>query len=184
MLYKIKLLANRVYSTYFFKKNSVLLESSPIVLGSFPQIDNHGLLYIAKNVTFRTLRFRQRLRVYKDANLHIGENIFLNDGVNICATTSITIGANTKIGDLTYIYDSDFHQISPDKPVRRLAVSIGSNVWIGANCMVLAGSTIGNNTVIAAGSIVNSDLPADCLAAGSPARVIRYLDIPPGWIRQ
>ena len=168
---------------WHFERNGANLEALPIIIGLMPQLENEGNLHIAANVSFRAVRLRHRIRVWKTASLNIGENVFLNDGINICATLNISIGDHAKIGDQTYIYDSDFHQVSPDAPVRQAQVSIGNNVWIGANSMVLAGASIGDNSVVAAGSVVTGSILANCLAAGSPAKVIRTLTIPEGWVR-
>ncbi|MFX8075167.1 hypothetical protein ABTK71_19795, partial [Acinetobacter baumannii] len=83
---------------------------------------------------------RQHLTVQQNARLEIGRGSFLNDGVNICATTSVRIGHHAKIGDMTYIYDADFHEVAPGMPKRCAPVVIGNNVWIGARSMVLAGA--------------------------------------------
>ncbi len=85
---------------------------------------------------------------------------------------------------MTFIYDTDFHEISPDAPTRYSPVIIGGNVWIGANSMILPGAVIGDHTVVAAGSIVTGEIPAKSLAIGSPARVVKKLDVPDGWIRK
>jgi acetyltransferase-like isoleucine patch superfamily enzyme len=116
--------------------------------------------------------------------LEIGYSSFLNDGVNICATQSVRIGHHAKIGDMAYIYDTDFHEVSPDAPIKHAPVFIGNNVWIGAYSMVLPGAVIGDHSVIAAGSIVTCAIPTKSLAAGSPARVIRTLNVPDGWLRK
>jgi len=55
-------------------------------------------------------------------------------------------------------------------------ITIGNNVWIGAQCVILPGVTIGDNSVIAAGSVVNRDIPSGVLAAGNPCKVIREID--------
>jgi acetyltransferase-like isoleucine patch superfamily enzyme len=85
---------------------------------------------------------------------------------------------------MTYIYDTNFHEISPEKPTKNAPVSIGNNVWIGTKSIILPGSVIGDHCVIAAGSIVTGAIPAKSLAAGAPARVIKTLNIPDGWIRE
>jgi maltose O-acetyltransferase len=54
-------------------------------------------------------------------------------------------------------------------------ITIGNNVWFGGHCVVLSGVTIGDNAVIGAGSVVTKDIPAGAVAAGNPARVLRYL---------
>jgi acetyltransferase-like isoleucine patch superfamily enzyme len=60
------------------------------------------------------------------------------------------------------------------------AVRIGDNVWLGSKVTVTRGVTIGSNTVVGANAVVTSDLPANCIAAGIPARVLRYPDASPG----
>ncbi|MBP7051983.1 MAG: hypothetical protein KBE65_13295 [Phycisphaerae bacterium] len=78
------------------------------------------------------------------------------------------------------IYDCDFHEIDPilrnRGPGPNMPVEIGDNVWLGSRVMVLKGVTIGANSVVGAGSIVTTSLPANCVAAGVPARVIRTVD--------
>ena len=116
--------------------------------------------------------------------LEVGDDALFNDGIVLCAAKSIKIGHSVKIGDMVYIYDTHFHQVCPDEPLTEAPVSIGNNVWIGANSMVLAGASIGDHSVIAAGSIVTGAIPARSLAAGTPARVIRTFEVPDGWIRR
>ena len=168
----------------FLNNKGVRYDGLPSFFGRWPDISNEGKMRIGEKCSFRSFRLRHRIAVWKDAELQIGDGAFINDGVAICATQSIKIGSNAKIGDMTYIYDTDFHQVSPDTPTRHSPVSIGNNVWIGAHCMILAGSSIGDHAVIAAGSIVTGDIPARSLAAGSPARVIRTLAVPDGWVRR
>jgi acetyltransferase-like isoleucine patch superfamily enzyme len=152
--------------------------------GEIPDIQNQGRLVIGQNVSFRSYRLGQRVRVLTNATLHIGDKCFLNDAVTICSSKNIYIGKHTKIGDQVHIYDTDFHEVTPTSGVRQEPVHIGDNVWIGAKSMVLAGSRIGDNTVIAAGSIVTGEIPANCVAAGAPAKALKFFDVPPGWVRK
>lgn len=152
--------------------------------GIVPDIQNEGTFLLGCHVTFRSYRLRHRVRILPNANLHIGEKSFLNDAVTICATKSIYIGKHNKIGDQVHIYDSDFHEVAPEFGVHQEEVHIGDNVWIGAKCMILAGARIGNNSVIAAGSIVKGEIPSNCVAAGTPAKVLKYFEVPDGWIRK
>jgi maltose O-acetyltransferase len=94
------------------------------------------------------------------------------------AVREITIGDYTLIADYVAIHDTDFHELEPGLPVKTAPISIGRNVWIGRNAIVLSGVTIGANVVVAAGSVVTSDVPANTIVGGSPARVIRELRIP------
>lgn len=117
------------------------------------------------------------------AVLKIGNGVLINQGASICATSYIEIGDDTQIGDFTSIMDTDYHRMEPSVPVRVEPVIIGSNVWLGRNVIVLPGSKIGDHSVVAAGSLVRGDIPARVVVAGSPAKVIKSLDIPEGWRR-
>ena len=141
-------------------------------------------MVFAGSLNLRNYRTVQRFSVREGAVLHIGAGGYINDGVTICATRSVRIGNNVRIADQVFIYDTDFHPVSPDTPTRQLPVHIGHNVWIGAKAAVLAGTTIGDNSVIAAGAVVSGDIPANCVAGGVPAKVIRTFAAPPAdWAR-
>jgi acetyltransferase-like isoleucine patch superfamily enzyme len=107
----------------------------------------------------------------------VGENVGMS-GCTICAAERVSIGNDCLLGADVLIADTDFHPIDPDgrrwrkDGVRTAPVDIGDNVFIGARTMVLKGVRIGDNAVIGAGSVVTTDVPADAVAAGSPARVI------------
>lgn len=114
------------------------------------------------------------------AMISIGDNNQFSNNVSIIANERVTIGDNCLIGDQVMITDSDFHEISPaDRklgPGAVKPVSIGNNVWLGSRVVVLKGVSIGDNTVVGAMSLVTSPLPADCVAAGVPARIIKSLE--------
>jgi acetyltransferase-like isoleucine patch superfamily enzyme len=115
-----------------------------------------------------------------EAEIVIGQNSAFNNNTVLCAVKSIRVGNRCRIGDFVAIIDSDFHEIDPatrDNSVGLVKpVTIGDNVWIGSRAMILKGANIGNNSVIAAMSVVTSSIPANCVAAGVPARVIRKLE--------
>ena len=114
-----------------------------------------------------------------DATIVIGEANAFSNNVSIVANKQIIIGDRCAVGDCVTIYDCDFHEINPvtryhseglTKPV-----IIGNNVWLGSRVMVLKGVSIGDNSVVAAGSIVTKPIPNDCISAGNPAKVIRLI---------
>lgn len=115
-----------------------------------------------------------------EAEIVIGRNTIINNNTAVCAVKSIRIGNNCLIGDGVAITDADFHEINPATRNNSAGiikpVNIGNNVWIGSRVLVLKGANIGDNSVIAAMSVVNSDIPANCVAAGIPARVIRQIE--------
>ena len=100
--------------------------------------------------------------------LVLGERVFINTGSTIVANHRIEIGDDCLIGDLTAIFDTDFHPIEPSRPIRFAPVRLGINVWIGRAVTILPGVTIGDHSVIAAGSVVTEDIPAKTLAADVP----------------
>ena len=116
--------------------------------------------------------------------IKIGNNVSMS-GVTLYSFKRIEIGDYTTIGINTKVFDTDFH---PLDPTYRLANSddrehtlmketvIGKNVFIGGNALILKGVHIGDNTVIGAGSVVCKDIPANCIAAGNPAKVIKFFD--------
>lgn len=109
----------------------------------------------------------------RGASIQIGNNCGLS-GTVIGAAREITIGNNVKCGANTLITDTDWHDDDPrsgkDSPVK-----IGDNVWLGYGVKVLKGVTIGDNTLIGAGSIVTGDVPPNVIAAGIPCKVIRNI---------
>lgn len=116
------------------------------------------------------------------SKLEIGDNVGIS-GSTICASNSVTIGNNVLIGSGCLITDTDAHPI--DWRDRRegynektgiAPVKIGNDVFIGARCIILKGVTIGDRSVIGAGSVVVKDVPADCIVAGNPAKIVKDLN--------
>lgn len=142
-----------------------------------------GTVRTGKMLKVRNYVARSEIGAGPNAQLIIGDGVFINQGVSVVASQHIEIGAETMIGDFAAIYDSNYHQIDPDHPDVAAPVTIGANVWLGRGSIVLPGSKIGDHTVVAANSVVRGSLPARVLAAGNPAKVVRELNIPEGWRR-
>jgi len=108
------------------------------------------------------------------AAIEIGSNCGFSGTVIGCAT-KIVIGDDVMCGANTLITDTDWHsgdpRTGPDAPV-----IIGKNVWLGVNVTVLKGVTIGENTLVASGSVVTRSLPANVIAAGIPAKPVKNLE--------
>ena len=115
-----------------------------------------------------------------ESEIIIGERNAFSNNVAIVANERITVGNDCQIGDLVAIYDCDFHEINPATRNRSAGptgpVSIGNNVWLGSRVMVLKGVSIGDNSVVAAMSVVTKSIPANCVVAGIPAKVIRSIE--------
>jgi len=114
------------------------------------------------------------------AKIVIGKNFGMTGGT-ICAAESVVIGDDVIIGANCTVTDTDFHPIdraerkADSKAGRHRPVTIGNGVFIGMNCIVLKGTTIGDGVVVGAGSIVSGDIPAGHVYAGNPAREVRKL---------
>lgn len=111
-------------------------------------------------------------------NIEVGKNFFANYNCTIIDVAKVSIGDNCQMAPNVAIYTAGH----PLHPVSRnslyeygVGVSIGDNVWIGGNTVILPGVHIGNNVVIGAGSVVTKDIPDWSLAAGNPCRVIRQI---------
>jgi len=107
----------------------------------------------------------------KNAILNLG-GVYVNRYVRIRCFSKIEIGNNTVISENVAIWDSDAHQTIKKDHLSPKPVVIGNDVWIGTNVTILKGVRIGDGAIIAAGSLVNKDIPEKCLAAGIPAKVV------------
>ena len=109
-------------------------------------------------------------------HVHLGKNVYTNFGATFVDDTHIYIGDCTMLGPHVTIATAS-HPIDPELRSRglqyNLPVRIGCNCWLGAGVIVMPGVTIGDNTVIGAGSIVTRDIPSNVVAVGNPCRVLR-----------
>jgi galactoside O-acetyltransferase len=109
-------------------------------------------------------------------NVEVGENLFINYNCVILDEAKVTFGDNIFIGPGCGFYTAE-HPLPVAQRNEGLEyaypITVGNNVWIGAQVVVLSGVNIGENTVIGAGSVVTKDVPANVIAAGNPCRVLR-----------
>ncbi len=124
------------------------------------------------------------LKVLPGATLTIGDDVYLNGGVSIEATHDIRIGSNVLIAPFASVIDDDSHLLQPGSQPDKGPTVIGDNVWLGRNVVVLPGVTIGDGSVVGANSVVTKDIPPRCFAAGTPAQVVRKLEMDEDWIRR
>jgi acetyltransferase-like isoleucine patch superfamily enzyme len=114
----------------------------------------------------------------------IGGGTLLNLNVMIAAVDAVTIGEHCMLANGCLITDGNHRFDDPDKPVpwqgftSKGPVTIGDNVWLGANVVVTNGVTIGRRSVIGANSVVLTDIPEYSIAAGAPARVLKPITYP------
>jgi galactoside O-acetyltransferase len=170
-IWKYKLLSDcsnvqgrpRLKQPVLFKgKGSILLHDS-VRLGvvAFPYLYS-GYIYIeARN---------------EQSVVAIGSSTMINNSC-VLISEGVLIGSDCLLGYNVHIFDSDFHELPPEKRLggspQTGRVVIEDNVFVGANVTILSSVTIGAGSVISANSVVTSDIPGHVLAAGNPARVIR-----------
>lgn len=111
-------------------------------------------------------------------NISVGDNFYTNYNVTILDCATVTFGNNVFIAP-NCVFSAAGHAIDSEQRNRGLEIArpitIGDSVWIGTNVSVLPGVTIGSNTIIGAGSVVNKDIPEGVIAAGNPCKVIRRI---------
>jgi acetyltransferase-like isoleucine patch superfamily enzyme len=145
----------------------------PSFVGRAPLLHNRGTMRVGSHVATRSQQTRPALATGPYGLLVIGDHSFVNQGAVVHAALSVTIGRRVLIGDYAVVSDTDFHEVDPGMGVRTAPVVIGDDVWLARNVIVLPGATIGEGTVVAAGSVVRGELPPWVVAAGSPARPVR-----------
>jgi maltose O-acetyltransferase len=112
-------------------------------------------------------------------NVSLGTKVFFNFNCVVLDVMAVTIGNNVLFGPSVQLYTAT-HPIRATE--RRLwlesakPITIGSDVWVGGGAIICPGVTIGDRTIIGAGSVVTRDIPADVIAVGNPARVIRAIE--------
>ncbi len=111
-------------------------------------------------------------------NVHFGDNVYANFNLTLVDDTDIYVGSRVMFGPNVTVATAG-HPIEPNLRSQamqyNIPVHIGDNVWIGANAVILPGITIGENSVIGAGSVVTKDIPANVVAVGNPCRVLREI---------
>jgi acetyltransferase-like isoleucine patch superfamily enzyme len=177
----------RIYYSLFEKNlsigNGVKFDKIPIL-----KIKNKGRIIIGKNATINSnnrgyhLNMHNRVKLVADrpnAIISIGEFSRIH-GSCIHAFKNIAIGKRCLIAANCQIFDGNGHDLSFPNVENRIntlgeakEIVIEDNVWIGANCIVLPGITIGEGSVIAAGSVVNTNVPKMSIAGGNPIKIIR-----------
>ncbi|MFT3876333.1 MAG: sugar O-acetyltransferase [Propioniciclava sp.] len=111
-------------------------------------------------------------------HVHFGDHVYANFNLTVVDDGEIYVGDRVMFGPNVTISTAG-HPVLPELRTRaaqfNLPVLIGNNVWIGAGALIMPGITIGDNTVIGAGSVVTRDIPADVVAVGNPCRVLRTI---------
>lgn len=133
------------------------------------RMDNNSLLEIEKGFS---IYYGADIILFKGAKLKLGSGFF-NSNIKIRCHEKIEIGENVAISHDVTIMDSDAHEGLWKGYEKTKPIKIGNHVWIGTRATILKGVTIGDNAIIAAGSVVTKDVPSNTVVAGVPAKVIK-----------
>ena len=111
-------------------------------------------------------------------NIHIEKNVFINSGCKFQDQGGVYIGENSLIGHNVILATLN-HEMDPyhRADLHPKPIHIGKRVWIGSGSIILPGITIGDNSIVGAGSIVTKDVPPNVIVAGNPAKFIKNIDI-------
>ncbi|MGJ8723014.1 MAG: DapH/DapD/GlmU-related protein [Roseibacillus sp.] len=120
---------------------------------------------------------RPGFKVTHPSNVQVGDDVYINSDVNIMSHGSVRIGARSIIAPRVQIisvnHDLNFKGLELRDSTVLEEVDVGEDVWLGAGAILLPGVSIGNNSVVGAGSVVTKTLPENVIAVGNPCRVIR-----------
>ena len=180
-----------IYVILFRRKKGLRVGSRLKLLG-IPIVDIRGnaSVTIEDNVTLNSsnreyhINMHSPVKLYADrdgAKIHIGKNTRIN-GTCLHAYKHIKIGDNCLIAANTQIFDGHGHDLSFNNTAGRIStkgeakpIIIEDDVWIGINCIIVGGVTIGKGSIIGAGSIVTKSISPYVVAAGNPAKVIKAI---------
>lgn len=130
-------------------------------------INNSGTIIFGN-----TVRIHKGFGIDVSGKLSIGDETYINPDSIIVCHNEISIGSHCAISWNVTIMDDDLHNISTNEK-RNNNITIEDHVWIGANVFITKGVTIGNGSIIAAGTIVTKDVPSNVLFAGNPGKVVK-----------
>lgn len=123
------------------------------------------------------VRIDYRIKINNPENIEIGNFVSINWGVNLIAPAGIKIGDYCRISSGVKIINSGLNLDTFPREHTSKSVILENNVWLATNALIVGGVTIGENSVVAAGSVVTKDVPANVLVGGIPAKIIKELNI-------
>ena len=198
-LNKLFRIPRKIRMYFYIILNRLIFRTSNVRYGKNMRIFNRiyllkessATIYIGNNLMFTSgeafnplcRNIRGCIYAAEKAQIRIGNNVGISSAC-IWANKNITIGNNVKIGGDCILIDTDAHclnhtirrnNITDTKNAQSSPIIIGDDVLIGTRCIILKGVVIGSRSIIGAWSVVTNSIPADCIAAGNPCKIIRYL---------
>lgn len=135
-------------------------------------------IIFGKHTTFRN---NFHVMIEQNGHITIGSNCFFNNGCSINSLEKVSIGDGTIFGENSHIYDHNHRFRSTSDSIKSQGyaiapVRIGRHVWVGTNVVILKGVTIGDNAVIGAGCVIESDVPENAIVTSGGGAVVRMLE--------
>lgn len=185
--YTYKLMINKTGAHLTIGKNTILINAYQLSLGEKCFIDDntfinakskYGITF-GNNVTLNRNCYLYCSGERKGEGIHIGNNVTIGNNGIIYGCALVKIGDNCAIGPNVVIIPENHNFGDINIPIRqqgctRERIVIENDVWIGSNCVILAGLTIHHGSVIAAGAVVTKDIPPYAVVGGVPAKIIKY----------
>ena len=179
---KVLLKFQSFYSAHFLRPHFAALgKSATIIKPWYVEVFGSPIVIGDHATIVATADQRIRLSVWSDrqvsGHIQFGDYCIICPGVRVSSASRISIGDNCMLAGGVYVTDSDWHDI-----YNRIAfgktepIEIAANVWIGDSAIICKGVSIGENSIIGAGAVVVNSIPANCIAAGNPARIVKELD--------
>ena len=186
LLNKINYIFNKVVNQIIFKNSRISI--SNYVINGLVYIKNEGNMKFGDNFKGNSGKkhnpinngYKLRFITKKKGEIIIGSNVGISNST-LVSWSKITIHDNVKIGGGCSIWDTDFHSINPhvrksvDNEIKTKEITICDNVWIGGEVIILKGTFIGENSIIASGSSVSGIIPENEIWGGRPARFIKKI---------
>jgi len=177
-------LTSFLYYEPLFKTYCKSCGSGLNLIGGVPQVSDLLSVHVGNGVTMHGVATFVGSKVYSTPELFVGDNTHLGYQMGIAVGRKITIGSHVLIANRVSLAGYDLH---PLDPVRRTNneppdesgcgdIEIKDYAWIGMNCLIMKGVTVGKASIVAAGSVVTKDVPDFCIVAGNPAKVVKMLD--------
>ena len=177
-----RIVFNKFYNLLLLKRYGIISDYSSYISGL--KYMSIGSMYVGRHCRIEMIT--EYYGTHLNPKLKIGKNVILNDMVHIGCANYIEIGDDCLLASRIYVSDHNHgsykgelidaasslvreRNLDLDKPV-----IVGRNVWLGEGVSVLPGAKIGDNSIIGTNSVVIGEIPSDCIAAGIPAKVIKY----------
>ena len=141
-----------------------------------PLVRNEGRIDIGAAFWIRSSWVPAELVTGPDGRIEIGDGVWLNFGTVVNARHLVQIGDRSMIGQYSILADTEVPEADGELAQAASPIRIGADVWIAGRVTILPGTTIGDGSVITAGSVVSGEIPAGVVAGGIPARILRHVD--------